>query len=58
MVKRCENSIYKPLKLLFQCCLESETFRSEWTKNVVPVYKMGDNQILEKLPTSIITSYI
>ena len=46
MVKICHDFICKPLKLLFQSCLESGRFPSEWKKvNVVPVHKKGDKQI-------------
>ena len=48
MVKICDDSICKPLKLIFQSCLESGKFPSEWKKaNVVPVHKKGDKQILK-----------
>ena len=48
MVKICDDSIYKPLKLIFQSCLESGNFPSEWKKaNVVPVHKQGDEKILK-----------
>ena len=48
MVKICDDSICKPLKLLFQSCLESGKFPSEWKKaNVVPIHKKGDTQILK-----------
>ena len=47
MVKICNYSTSKPLKLIFQSCLESEKFPSEWKKaNVVPILKKGDKQIL------------
>ena len=42
MVKICDDSICKPLKLMFQSCLESGKFPSEWKKaNVVPIQKKG-----------------
>ena len=48
MVKICDDSICKPLKLIFQSCLESGKFPSEWKKaNVVPIHKKGDKQILK-----------
>ena len=35
-------------KLIFQCCLKSGKFPTEWKKtNVVPVHKKGDKQILK-----------
>ena len=48
MVKICDDSICKLLKLIFQSCLESDKFPSEWKKaNVVPIHKKGDKQILK-----------
>ena len=48
MVKICDDSICKPLKLIFQSCLESGKFPSEWKKaNVVPIHKKDDRQILK-----------
>ena len=48
MVKICDDSIFKSLKLIFQFCLESGTFPSKWKKaNVVPIHKKGDKQILK-----------
>ena len=47
-VEICDDSICKPLKLIFQSFLESGTFASECKKaNVFPVHKMGDKQILK-----------
>ena len=58
MVKICDDSICKPLKLLFQPCLESGKFPSKCKKrNVVPVHKKGDKQILKRYRPNIITSY-
>ena len=48
MIKICDTSICRPLKLIFQSCLESGKFPNEWKKaNVVPVHKKGDKQILK-----------
>ena len=48
MIKICDTSICRPLKLIFQSCLESGKFPVEWKKaNVVPVHKKGDKQILK-----------
>ena len=48
MVKICDYSICKPLKLIFQSCLESGKFPSEWKKaNMVPIHKKGEKQILK-----------
>ena len=51
MIKICDTSICRPLKLIFQACLESGKFPNEWKKvNVVPFYKKGDKQILKNYP--------
>ena len=48
MIKIFDTSICRPLKLIFQSCLESGKFPIEWKKaNVVPVHKKGDKQILK-----------
>ena len=48
MIKICDTSICRSLKLIFQSCLESGTFPVEWKKvNVVPVHKNGDNKVLK-----------
>ena len=48
MIKICVTSICRPLKLIFQACLESGKFPNRWKKaNVVPVHKKGDKQILK-----------
>ena len=47
MVKICGDSICKPLKLIFQSCLESGKFPSKWKKaSVVLIHKKVDKQIL------------
>ena len=39
MIKLCSISICKPLEIIFQNCLRSDKFPSEWKKtNVVPTY--------------------
>ena len=48
MLKLCDESIYKPLNLIFKSCLETGQFPSDWKKaNVVPVFKKGDKQLLK-----------
>ena len=43
MVKICDNSICKPLKLILQSCLESGKFPSEWKKAIVVlIHKKGN----------------
>ena len=48
IIKICNTSICKPLKLIFQSCLESGKFLTEWKKaNVVLVHKKGGKQTLK-----------
>ena len=48
MVRICDDSICKPLKLIFGSSLESGKFPSEWKKaNVVQIHKRSDKQILK-----------
>ena len=57
MIKICDTSICRPLKSIFQACLESGKFPNEWEKaNVVPVHKKGDKQVLKNY-RPIFTSY-
>ena len=47
-IKICDTSICRSLKLIFQSCLESGKFPTEWKKaNVVSVQKKGDKHILK-----------
>ena len=40
MLKVCGPSIYKPLEINFNQCLETGVFPSEWKKdNIVPIHK-------------------
>ena len=44
MLKICDDSILKPLELIFKSCIESGKFPIEWKKaNVVPVHKKITN---------------
>ena len=46
-MKVCGPSIYKSLEIIFNQCLETGVFPSEWKKsNIVPVHKKGDKQML------------
>ena len=48
MLKLCENSICKPLSIIFNDCLNEGKFPHEWKKaNVVPVHKKGNKQSLK-----------
>ena len=56
MLKICGPSIYKPLEIIFNQCLETGVFLSEWKKgNIVSIHKKGDKQILKNYcPVSLL----
>ena len=55
MIKICDTSICRPLKLTFQPCLESGKFPIEWKKaNVVPVHKKVDQILKNYRPISLL----
>ena len=48
MIKVCAISICKTLEIIFQNCLRSDKFPSEWKKaNVIPIFKRGDKQCIK-----------
>ena len=48
MLKVCGPSIYKPLEIIFNQCLETGVFPSEWKKgNIIHIHKKGDKQTLK-----------
>ena len=48
MLKICDESICKPLRMIFRSCLENGKFPSEWKKaSVVPVFKKNNKQELK-----------
>ena len=48
MLKRCGDSICKPLELIFKTCLRNGRFPLEWKKaNVVPIHKKGYKQTIK-----------
>ena len=48
MINICDTSICRPLKLIFQCCLEKGKLPNEWKQaNEVPVHKKVDKQIFK-----------
>ena len=56
MSKACGPSIYKPLEMIFNQCLETGVLPSEWKKgNIVPIHKKGDTQTLKNYrPVSLL----
>ena len=47
MIKLRGSSISKPLHLIFENCLETESFPNEWKKeNIIPVHEKGDKQLI------------
>ena len=45
MFKICDESICKPLGIIFRSCLQNGKFPSEWKKaNVVPVFKKKESK--------------
>ena len=48
VVKVCNPSIYKPLEIIFNQCLETGIFPSKWKKgSIVPIHKKGDKQMMQ-----------
>ena len=48
MLKLRRTSTCKPLKIIFNQCLQTGRFPNDWRKgNVIPVFKKGDKQILK-----------
>ena len=46
MLKVCVSSIYEPLEIIFNQCLETGVFTSEWKKgNIAPIQEKGDKKI-------------
>ena len=57
MLKLSDKSVVTPLSILFQNCIDTETFPDTWKKsNIVPVHKKVDKQIVDNYrPTSLLS---
>ena len=56
MIKICDQSIIKPLSIIYHNCLNTGTFPDIWKKsNIVPVHKKGDKQVVNNYrPVSLL----
>ena len=47
MVKICDDSIKKPLSIIYKNCIKTRIYPNAWKKsNIVPVHKKGDKQVV------------
>ena len=59
MLKRCGDSICKPLELIFKTCLRDGRFPLEWKKiNAVPIYKKDNKETIKNLSSSLTSTYL
>ena len=56
MVKLCDDSLVKPLSIIFQKCINSGVFPDSWKKsNSVPIYKKNVKQLVSNYrPVSLL----
>ena len=56
MVKICDDSIKKPLSIIYKNCIKTGIYPNAWKKsNIVPVHKKGDKQIVNNYrPVSLL----
>ena len=56
MLKICGSAIYKPLPIIFEQCVDTGIFPSEWKKrDIVPIHQKSDKQTLKNYrPVSLL----
>ena len=56
MIKMCDESIIKPLNIIFKNSINEGTFPSQWKKaNVTPIYKNGEKKLIKNYrPISVL----
>ena len=48
MLKLCDQSIVKPLSIIFKNCKLRKTFPDLWKKaNIVPIHKKGEKDLIK-----------
>ena len=59
MMKLCGISICKPFEIIFQNCLCSGEFLSEWKKaSVVPTFKKGEKQCIKIIVQFLLSWFV
>ena len=51
MVKICDDSIKKPLSILYKNCITTGIYPNAWKKSNIPVYKKRDKQVVKNYTT-------
>ena len=47
MVKICDDSIKKPLSIIYKNCIKTDIYPNAWKKsNIVPAHKKGDKPVV------------
>ena len=56
MLNICDDSICRPLNIIFKTCLRTRRFPLEWKKaNIIPIHKKGDKQTVKNYrPVSLL----
>ena len=59
MVKICDDSMKKPLSIIYKNCIKTGMYPNVWKKsNIVPVHKKGDKQIANNYrPVSLLSIF-